>query len=61
MEAKRKLPALVETRLEARELFFTARRYASAVYAVTVVVCLSVRLSVCHKSRVHSAGQLITM
>ena len=27
---------------------FTARRYANAVYAV--VVCLSVRLSVCHKS-----------
>ena len=33
---------------------YTARRYASAVYAVTV--CPSVRLSVCHKSVFYQDG-----
>ena len=33
---------------------FTARRYASAVLAV--IVCLSVRLSVCHKSELYKDG-----
>jgi len=31
-----------------REFIFTTRRYANAVY--DVIVCLFVRLSVCHKS-----------
>ena len=33
---------------------FTARRYASAVLAV--IVCLSVRPSVCHKSELYKDG-----
>jgi len=39
---------------------FTARRYASAVYAVVVCHCLSVRLSVClsvwHKPALYQNG-----
>ena len=35
-------------------LHFTARRYASAVYAV--IVCLSVRLSVCHTPVLYQNG-----
>jgi len=33
---------------------FTARRYVSAVYAV--IMCLSVRLSVCHKPALYKNG-----
>ena len=36
------------------DLFFTARRYASAVLAV--IVCLSVCLSVRHKSELYKDG-----
>jgi len=36
---------------------FTARRYATAVYAV--VVCLTVRLSVRHKPALYQNGQIV--
>ena len=35
-------------------LVFAARCYASAIYAV--IICLSVRLSVCHKSEFYKDG-----
>ena len=44
----------MDSKLCISALVFTARRYASAVLAV--IVCLSVRLSVRHKSELYKDG-----
>jgi len=44
----------IELRKSFSKIVFTARRYASMVYAV--VVCLSVRLSICHKPALYQNG-----
>ena len=45
---------ILTSKVRHTDLVFTARRYASAVLAV--IVYLSVRLSVCHKSELYKDG-----